>query len=82
MLLTTIMCIFNDISPLLTEDGDEARPEDGTIYGKSKFEIMQRCRRKLKLLPSSTFCKEIGINVWTNVFRVEENFEIQTGICK
>ena len=73
------MFIFKDIAPLLTEDGDQARPEDGTIYGQSKFEIMQRCRRKHKLLPSSTYCKEIGIDVWTNVFRVEDNFEIQTG---
>ena len=41
---------------------------------------MQRCRQKHKLLPSSTYCKEFGIHVWTNVFRVEDDFEIQTGI--
>ena len=41
---------------------------------------MQRCRRKNKLLPSSTFCKGIGLQVWTNLFRVEEDFEIKTGI--
>jgi hypothetical protein len=43
---------------------------------------MQRCRRKYKLLPSSTFCKTPGIRVWTNVFRVEQDFEIKTGKCK
>jgi hypothetical protein len=50
--------------------------------GSNKFEIMQRCRRKHKLLPSSTFCRGIGNLVWTNVFRVEEDFEINTGKCK
>ena len=40
---------------------------------------MQRCRRKHKLLPSSTFCTEPGNHVWTNVFRVEADFEIKTG---
>jgi hypothetical protein len=53
---------------LLTEDGDEARAEDGSIWGQTKFEIMQRCRRKHKLLPSSTFCIEPGNLVWTNVY--------------
>jgi hypothetical protein len=41
---------------------------------------MEHCRRNHKLLPSSTFCN--GTGVWTNVFRVEEDFEIETGICK
>jgi hypothetical protein len=40
---------------------------------------MKRCRSKQKLLPSSTFCKVIGINVWTNMFRVEEDIEIKAG---
>jgi len=40
---------------------------------------MQRCRRKHKLLPSSTFCKEPGNRVWTNVFRVEADLEIKAG---
>ena len=40
---------------------------------------MHRCRTKHKLLPSLTFCKGIGIHVWINVFRVEEDFEIKTG---
>ena len=40
---------------------------------------MQLCRRKQKLLPSSTFCKGVGVHVWTNVFRVEEDLEIKTG---
>ena len=64
---------------LLTEDGDEARPEDGTIWGQTKIEIMQRCRRKHKLLPSSTFCIGAGNYVWTNVFRIEEDLQIKTG---
>jgi hypothetical protein len=41
--------------------------------------MMQQCRRKQKLLPSSTFCQVIGIKVWTNMFRIEEDFEIKTG---
>ena len=61
---------------LLTEDGSEAGI---SIWGQTKFEIMQRCRRKHKLLPSSTFCRRHGIHVWTNVFRVEEDLEIKTG---
>ena len=65
---------------LLTEDGSEAKTETSqTVWGQTKFEIMQRCRRKNKLLPSSTFCKGQGNPVWTNVFRVEEDFEIKTG---
>ena len=64
---------------LLSEDGDEARPEDGSIWGQTKLEIMQRCRRKHTLLPSSIFCKGVGNRVWTNMFRVEEEFEIKTG---
>ena len=56
------------------------RSEAGiSIWGKTKFEIMQRCRRKHKLLQSSTFCRRHNINVWTNVFRVEEDLEIKTG---
>ena len=43
---------------------------------------MKRCRKKRQVLPSSTFCKGIGIRVWTNVFRVEEDFQMETGICK
>jgi hypothetical protein len=50
-----------------------------SIWGKTKFEIMQQCRRNQKLLPSSTFCKGSGINGWTNMFRIEEDFEIKTG---
>ena len=40
---------------------------------------MQRCRVNNKLLPSSAYCKGIGNRVWTNVVRVEEDFEIKTG---
>jgi hypothetical protein len=40
---------------------------------------MKRCRSEQKLLPSSTFCKVNGINVWTNMFRIEEDFEIKAG---
>jgi hypothetical protein len=40
---------------------------------------MQRCRREQQLLPSSTFCKGVGVHVWTNVFRVEEDLEIKSG---
>ena len=65
---------------LLTEDGSEAKTETSqTVWGQTKFEIMKRCQRKQKLLPSSTFCKRVGDRVWTNVFRVEEVFEIKTG---
>ena len=65
---------------LLTEDGSEVQTETSQrIWGLTKFEIVQRCRRKHKLLPSSTFCKGIGYRVWTNVFRVEDVFEIKTG---
>ena len=53
-----------------------------TTWAQTKFEIMKRCRRRHKLLPSSTFCKEIGNYVWINVFRVEEDFQIKTGKCK
>ena len=42
---------------------------------------MERCGGKHKLLPSSTFCNSSN-PVWTSVFRVEEDFEIETGICK
>ena len=41
---------------------------------------MEHCRNKQKLLPSSTYCKAGGNPVWTSVFRVEEDFEIETGI--
>ena len=68
---------------LITEDGSEAKSENSQwIWGQTKFEIMKRCRRNHKLLPSSTYCKEIGYPVWTNVFRVEDDFEIRTGKCK
>jgi hypothetical protein len=40
---------------------------------------MKRCRNKKKLLPSSTYCSKLMQRVWTNVFRVEEVFEIKTG---
>jgi hypothetical protein len=43
---------------------------------------MERCEKIHKLLPSSTFCEVPGIQVWTNVFRVEEDFDIKTGISK
>ena len=65
---------------LLTEDGSEAKTETSqTIWGQTKFEIVQRCRRKHKLLPSSTYCRGINIRVWINVFRVEEDPEIKSG---
>jgi hypothetical protein len=65
---------------LLTEDGSKVKTETSqTIWGQTKFEIMQRCRRKHTLLPSSIFCNDVGIKSWTNVFRVEEDFEIKTG---
>ena len=67
---------------LLTEGGYKVKPKDGSIWGQTKFEIMKRCRKKHKLLPSSTFCTGIKNRVWTNVFRVEEDFEMETGICK
>jgi hypothetical protein len=41
---------------------------------------MKRCRSEQKLLPSSKFCSKVnGINVWINMFRVEEDFEIKAG---
>jgi hypothetical protein len=65
---------------LLTEDGSEAKTETlQTIWGQTKFEIVQRCRRNHKLLPSSTYCRGINIRVWINVFRVEEDPEIKSG---
>ena len=65
---------------LLTENGSDATTDTAqSVWGQTKFEIMQRCRRKQKLLPSSTFCKGVGVLVWTNVFRVEEDLEIKTG---
>jgi hypothetical protein len=65
---------------LLTEDGSKVKTETSqTFWGKTKFEIMQRCRRNHTLLPSSIFCNDVGIKSWTNVFRVEEDFEIKTG---
>ena len=65
---------------LLTEDGSEAKTETlPTIWGQTKFEIVQRCRRNHKLLPSSTYCRGINIRVWINVFRVEEDPEIKSG---
>ena len=39
---------------------------------------MQRCRRKHKLLPSSTYCRGLNNRVWINVFRVEEDLEIKS----
>ena len=50
-----------------------------SIWGQTQFEIMKRCRRKKKLLPSSTYCSKFDYHVWTNVFRVEEDLEIKTG---
>jgi hypothetical protein len=50
-------------------------------WGKTQFEIKSSCRTKHKLLPSSTYCSEQGYRIWTNVFRVEEDLEIETGIC-
>ena len=68
---------------LFTEDGSEAKAETSqSIWTQTKFEIMKRCRAKDKLLPSSTYCFGNGNLIWTNVFRVEEDFEIKTGKCK
>jgi hypothetical protein len=68
---------------LLTEDENATTTETSQhIWGKTKFEIMQRCRRKNKLLPSSAFCRGTGNRVWTNVFRAEKDFKIKTGKCK
>jgi hypothetical protein len=68
---------------LLTEDENATTTETSQhIWGKTKFEIMQRCRRKHKLLPSSAFCRGTGNRVWTNVFRAEKDFKIKTGKCK
>ena len=65
---------------LLAEYGNEAKTGSSQpIWGQTQFEIMQRCRAKNKLLPSSAYCKGIRNLVWTNVFRVEEDFEIKTG---
>ena len=75
------MFIFKDIACLLTEDGNQAITDSSQwIWGQTKFEIMKRCRRRHKLLPSSTSCRGFGSRVWTNVFRVEEDLEIKTGI--
>ena len=68
---------------LITEDGSEAKTERSqSLWGQTKYEIMKRCRRNHKQLPSSTYCKGLGNRVWTNVFRVEDDFEIRTGICQ
>ena len=68
---------------LFTGDEREVKTDNSQmIWTQTKFEIMQRCRTKHKLLPSSTYCLGIGNKVWTNVFRVEEDFEIKTGKCK
>jgi hypothetical protein len=69
---------------LLTEDGSTAITNSSSqFWNLAKSVIMERCGRKHKLLPSSTYCKEAHANpVWTSVFRVEEDFEIETGICK
>jgi hypothetical protein len=68
---------------LITEDGNPATTGTSQqCWRQTKSVIMERCRRNHKLLPSSTFCNGTGIRVWTNVFRVEEDFEIETGICK
>lgn len=65
---------------LFTEDGSEAKTDiSQTIWAQTKFEIMQRCQTNHKLLPSSTYCFGIGKIVWTNVFRIEEDLEINTG---
>jgi hypothetical protein len=67
---------------LLTEDGNPAVTVTlQAFWGIAKSVIMERCRRKHKLLPSST-CKGVGNRVWINVFRVEEDFGIRTGIYK
>ena len=71
---------------LLTEDGRPAITGTSQQYwGLNKSVIMEHCRNKHKhkLLPSSTYCKSRDNPVWTSVFRVEEDFEIETGIiCK
>ena len=68
---------------LLIEDGSAARKGTSqSTWGQTKSVIMELCGIKHKLLPSSTFCKEIGNRVWTNVFRVEKDFEIEAGKCK
>jgi hypothetical protein len=56
---------------LLTEDGNPAVTVTlQAFWGIAKSVIMERCRRKHKL------------RVWINVFRVEEDFGIRTGIYK
>ena len=81
MLLFIPRCIIH--VRLITEDGNPAITGiSEQFWGQTKSVIMERCRRNNKLLPSSTFCNVTGIRVWTNVFRVEEDFEIETGICK
>ena len=68
---------------LLTEDGSTAITNSSSqFWNLAKSVIMERCGRKHKLLPSSTYCTAHGHHVWTSVFRVEEDFEIETGICK
>ena len=65
---------------LLTDDGiDATTGTSQIIWSQTQFEIVHRCRTKHKLLPSSTYCKGLGIQVWTNMFRVDEDFEIKTG---
>jgi hypothetical protein len=69
---------------LLTDDGKPAitaitEPAQ-QFWGLTNSVIMERCRIKHKLLPSSSYCN--ANSVWTSVFRVEEDFEIETGICK
>ena len=65
---------------LLTDDGSDATTGSSQgIWSQTQFEIMYRCRTQHKLLPSSTYCKGLGVHVWTNMFRVEEDFEIKTG---
>ena len=68
---------------LFTEDGSEAKTGTSqSNWAQTKFEIMQRCRSKNKLLPSSAYCFGNGNLVWTNMFRLEDVFEIKTGKCK
>ena len=81
MLLFIARCIIH--VRLISEDGNSAITEPSQqFWGQTKSVIMERCRRNNKLLPSSTFCNGNGFRVWTNVFRVEEDFEMETGICK
>ena len=62
---------------------DDKQPSDftqhSTVWGQPRWTVMRKCDERNRSLSSSTTCQINGVQVWTNVFAIEEDIDMIAG---